>query len=139
MGKFVIIPHHPSNEFYEQFPNSLMYQSKMDFISHLKYALKYEPTPLSAEHEHKLTWDAGTQRLMDASIVTRRDAERRERIGGTKSDERAAKFLRDTLSGSKGDFVRTYFFGGGRTFGEQFQYSLKASKSQNDMGRVISR
>ncbi len=137
MGKFVIIPQHPSNEFFEQFPNCLVYRSKSEFISHLQYAFEYEPTPLTDEFAHKLTWEAATERLMDSSIITNRDAKRRERLGETKTDERAEKFLHDTLRGTKGDFVRTYIFGGGRTFGEQFQYSTKASENQSQIEKVF--
>jgi ribosomal protein L31E len=97
MGKFVIIPQHPSNKFFEQFPNCLTYDSKADFVSQLQYALINEPTILSVELLHILTWEAATERLIEASIITRREAKRRERVGQVEVDQKAADYVKSGI------------------------------------------
>lgn len=97
MGKFVIIPKHPSNLFFEQFPNCLTYDTKTNFVSQLQYALENEPPILSDELLHVLTWEAATERLIEASIVTRREAKRRERLGQAEVDQKAADYVKSGI------------------------------------------
>ena len=97
MGKFVIIPRHPSNDFFEQFPNCLMYKRKEDFISNLQFALSTEPTTLSIEHSHLLTWEAATERCIEASKITRRESCRRKRVDQAKIDKQYFKNLKGPL------------------------------------------
>ncbi len=97
MGKFVIIPKHPSNTFFEQFPNCLIYKRKEEFVSKLQYAISNEPTPLSSSHQYTLTWEAATERVIEASMITRRDERRRIRLGQRKVDERASKVFKGNL------------------------------------------
>lgn len=69
MGKFVIIPRHSSNYFFEQFPNALMYDSLEDAVDRILFAMDNDPTPLNAVFSRLLSWEAATERLIKASMV----------------------------------------------------------------------
>merc|ERR1740124_1100361 len=60
MGKFVIIPVHPSNTFFMQFPNCLAYRNEFEFASNLHWALSHDPVPLSLDERQMFTWEAAT-------------------------------------------------------------------------------
>lgn len=128
MGKFAIIPMHPSNTFFEKFPNCLMYRSKREFVFNLQYAIHNEPKPLYAEHAYHLSWEAATERCIEASFITRRDARRSERLELSKTDENATKILKKIFSGVKGDIVRGVIVGS--ECGEQMQYSVAKAEGK---------
>ena len=105
MGKFVVLPSHPSNDFFAQFPNCLPYATKEEFVgelgiqlfcresvpkpfllntfnvvSHfvsgnLYYALTHSPKPLTEEYAYALSWNAATERLIAAGSISVREAE----------------------------------------------------------------
>jgi hypothetical protein len=133
MNNFIIIPHHPSNLFFEEFqPNCLVYKNSMEFITQLQYALSHQPTYLPPDSARKLSWEAATSRFISASITTRRDSCKSIRLGLTKkNDEKAVKFLRSALAGPKGDVIRTMI--GGRDVGEQYQFTLKGQEIEKDL------
>jgi hypothetical protein len=106
MGKFVLIPHNPSNVFFAQFPDCLQYNNKLEFVSLLQYALSHEPEPLTNELEYQFTWEAATDRCLTASVLTKREEQRRDRVGQTKRDERAAKIHHKLNRGFKGVVIR---------------------------------
>jgi hypothetical protein len=75
MGKFVILPSHPSNDFFAQFPNCLAYSSKEEFVGNLYYAITHSPEPLADEYSHALSWEAATQRLEAAGCIPTEESE----------------------------------------------------------------
>ena len=79
MGKFVIVPHQPSNTFLFQFPNCLAYRNKFEFVANLRWALL--PEPVTPELARVFVLEAVMERLIEASATTYRDARENERLG----------------------------------------------------------
>lgn len=104
MGKFVILPSHPSNDFFSQFPNCLTYANKEEFVGkclsnfqidennmkdthlcnqiisvfcsgNLYYALTHSPEPLSEEYSHALSWEAANDRFAAAGCISVAESE----------------------------------------------------------------
>ncbi|KAL7541603.1 hypothetical protein ACHAXR_011067 [Thalassiosira sp. AJA248-18] len=103
MGKWAIIPSHPSNAFFVQFPNCLPYRNRREFASTLKYALSNDPPHLSNDMARLLSWEAATMRCVNAAAISMRDAARNERIHRAKEERKLKKKLSGLWSGSKGD------------------------------------
>ena len=122
MGKFVIIPVHPSNTFFMQFDNCLSYRNKLEFAANLHWALKRDPEPLKPEQRRLLTWEAATERFISAAAITRREAKERHLMGTSKLDERIAWFHNELGKGAKGDALRRVF--GGGPVSDQVAYKL---------------
>jgi hypothetical protein len=79
MGKFVVLPSHPSNDFFAQFPNCLPYTSKEEFVGSLYYALTHSPEPMSEEYSYALSWQAATERFEAAGCIPVEEAEQYNR------------------------------------------------------------
>ena len=129
MGKFVIIPVHPSNTFFMQFDNCLPYRNKLEFAANLHWALSRDPEPLKPEQKRLLTWEAATERLIDASAVTRREAKDRHRLGTSKLDERIARFHYEVGKGARGDKLRRVL--GGGPIADQVAYEMMKQASMS--------
>lgn len=70
MGKFVVVPSHPSNDFFAQFPNCLTYANKEEFVGNLYYAMTHSPQPLSKEYSYALSWEAASERFAAAGSIS---------------------------------------------------------------------
>ena len=125
MGKWVIVPSHPSNEFFTQFPNCMLYNSKQEFTKMLQHALANDPPTMTEETQYPLTWEAATDRFLESACTTKRDARRRDRIGKNKLDERIAKLHYTLGTGVKGDVIRKVL--GGGPVADQYQYEKGSS------------
>ena len=95
MGKWVVIPSHPSNAFFERFDNCLLYRNRREFVSKLKHAKTTPPPVLAEEAARELSWGAATDRCVGASAISKREAAREER----RRRSRAETSLSKTLSG----------------------------------------
>lgn len=76
MGKWLIVPRHPCNDFFSSFTNCLVYSSSEEFSVALDTALTSDPAPLSDEELQKLSWEAATDRFLHccASVDVSRGA-----------------------------------------------------------------
>lgn len=126
MGKFAIIPVHPSNSFFLKFPNCLAYRNQYEFVTNLQWALTHNPVPLTEELAHDFSWEAATDRFLQASSITHREAREREALGLTKMDERIAWFHNELGKGVKGDIIRRAFGAGPVSW--QVKYESKKNR-----------
>lgn len=137
MGKFAIIPDHPSNKFFLRFPNCLAYRNKFEFAANLRWALTYEPEPLTPDLARMFTWEAATERFIDASAVTYREALERERLGRQKLDERIAWFHNELGKGETGDLIRKLFGAGPVSHQVKYQKLKQSSSDDDDKSLVL--
>lgn len=57
MGKFLICCEHPSNKFFSQFRNCLIYRTPDEFTEKIRFAMENEPLPLTDKEAYSLTWE----------------------------------------------------------------------------------
>lgn len=69
MGKIVICANHPSNEFFKQFPNCRIYNNEEEFVQLTLNALSEQPAPLTDMQRYELSWEAATERFMEAADI----------------------------------------------------------------------
>jgi hypothetical protein len=133
MGKFAIIPVHPSNEFFLRFPNCLAYRNKFEFVANLRWALTHEPEPLTPQLAREFTWEAATERLIEASAITHAEALERERLGLSKRDERIAWFHNELGKGVTGDAIRKVLGGGPVSKQVKYQRAQQSVELDDDI------
>jgi digalactosyldiacylglycerol synthase len=96
MGKWVVCAEHPSNAFFSQFSNCLVYRTPEEFCAHVAHALAHEPAPLPPAERAKLTWEAATERFLDITELTENEL----RPGGVAAAvDSAAWAAHNTLTG----------------------------------------
>ncbi|CAN8248208.1 unnamed protein product [Cochlearia groenlandica] len=71
MGKIVVCANHTSNEFFKQFPNCRTYDDGKGFAKATLKALNEQPSQLTEQQRHELSWEAATQRFIKASDLNR--------------------------------------------------------------------
>lgn len=64
MGKWLIVPEHPCNEWLSTFSNCIVYNSPSEFCKAIDRVLLEDPQPLTDEERSRLSWDTATERLM---------------------------------------------------------------------------
>lgn len=64
MGKWLVIPRHPSNEFFYDFENCLPYSSSDEFAQAIARCVHELPQPLSVSERKRLSWQGATERLL---------------------------------------------------------------------------
>jgi glycosyltransferase involved in cell wall biosynthesis len=131
MNKFAIIPLHPSNQFFLQFPNCLAYRNPYEFVANVQWALTHEPIPLSEDLARQFTWEAATDRFLQSAAITHREAQEREKLGRSKMDERIAWFHNELGKGAKGDILRNIL--GAGPVANQVKYLT--TTTQQDLSR----
>jgi glycosyltransferase involved in cell wall biosynthesis len=132
MGKFAIIPVHPSNTFFLKFPNCLGYRNKLEFVANLRWALTHHPLPLTKDFAREFTWEAATDRLVQAAAITHQEAWEREQLGRSKIDERIAWFHNEAGKGTKGDILRKVL--GAGPVSQQYKYGVTQNNSRSESG-----
>jgi digalactosyldiacylglycerol synthase len=68
MGKWVVVADLPCNAWFAaRFRNCLRYRTRDEFSAALRHALAHDPHPVSDAEAAALSWEAATQRFLDAA------------------------------------------------------------------------
>ena len=65
----MLIPDHPSNVFVRQFSNAILYEHEHELVPLLREAMRTPPQPMSPREQYMLSWEAATERLLDAAAL----------------------------------------------------------------------
>jgi digalactosyldiacylglycerol synthase len=72
LGRWLVCPVHPCNEFFSTFTACLRYSDEAGFAAALTRALAEPPPQLTRDERRALTWAAATRRFLDAAEPPRR-------------------------------------------------------------------
>lgn len=116
MGKWVVCQKHPSNAFFEQFDNCLTYSNDAEFAANIYWALDHDPSPLTDDQRYVLSWEAATERLMEASKMTKE-----EKIKTISYSDKFLAWAHDAIiQGKNGDYVRA--LAGAKSAASQYEW-----------------
>ena len=135
MGKFAIIPYHPSNFWFMQFPNCLQYRNKLEFAASLRWAMSHNPQPLTEEQAKEFSWQAATERLFQSAAMTNREAAVTMHSSSKQEAERIAWFHNEVLGkGPRGDLIRKVL--GAGPVSEQVRYQQEIAQQSKTSSTV---
>jgi len=129
MGKWVVCPKHPSNDFFAEFPSCLQYSTPDEFAAAIEWALTHDPPPLLPEVKRKLSWEAAMERLAEASLVHHEDSRRNAR---TRLDKILDAVYRQMGTGPKGDLIRLISGGDKVSFQVAFENEFLNARKKED-------
>lgn len=118
MGKWVVCRKHPSNTFFEQFDNCLTYSNDAEFAANIYWALDHDPLPLTDEQRYVLSWEAATERFLEASKMTVE-----MKVNSNSYTDKFIAWAIDAITqGKNGDYLRQ--LAGGRAAADQYAWQL---------------
>ena len=79
MGKWLLVPRHPCNSFFERFQNCLIYDNDVEFHDLLIHSSSTQPNPLTERELNMLSWTSATERFLLCCSDT--NMERSKRLG----------------------------------------------------------
>lgn len=138
MGKFVILPRHPSNEFFYQFPNCLAYKDMDEFVSHMEYAMNNDPPELSPQLTHKFTWEAAMKRLEEAVAFTEEEYKSLQASGKVMKDRRKAWIHQESGRLIKGESLKNLIGGPPQEDLKYYEVDDDVTRSDNNEGGILS-
>jgi len=128
-GKFAIIEDNPSNSFFKRLPNCLTYRTPAEFVAQVQFALSMDPQPLDAAQRYLLSWEAATDRLVDAMLTPVPGEE-----GPNPGDKAFAAFHQSLFRGRFGDWSRGIL--GAGPIAQQYQI-MKAQSESTEAPEVV--
>jgi len=64
MGKWLLVPRHPCNEFFESFRNCMVYENAEQFSEMFCFCSQNDPQALSEDEIYRLSWESATDRFL---------------------------------------------------------------------------
>ena len=98
-------------------------------MANVRWAMYHDPEPLTPEQVREFTWEAATDRLIQAASITHAEAIDREKTALRQLDERIAWFHNEIGKGPTGDLLRKVFGAGPAS--AQVKYQTERSLASN--------